>query len=158
MGGQLGLPGQAKAGVAAGHSSSEGHGLGAGAEVHGGASRGRGGRGLQLHEGRVEGGEMQVTQRPGAPIAWWCQVSCPTTCFCQAGPRRKAVGWGWGGVALKRMSGMRSPVSRGQGPGCHPSAVPTGFLVGGENRFHWRHQGALCVPYSTVLMCEREQD
>lgn len=56
-------------------------------------------------------------------------------------------------VALKMMSGTRSPVPRGQGPSCHPSAVPTGFLVGGENRSHWEVPRSPVHPYPVALTC-----
>lgn len=56
-------------------------------------------------------------------------------------------------VALKRMLEMRSPVPRGQGPSCHPSAVPTGFLVGGENRSHWEVPRNPVDPHPLALTC-----
>lgn len=47
--------------------------------------------------------------------------------------------------------GMRSPVPRGQGPSCHPSAVPTGFLVGGENGIIGKQQKSVAAPISGFL-------
>lgn len=40
---------------------------------------------------------MQVTQCPGAPVAWGCQVACPTASLGQTGPRGIA-GRGAGGT------------------------------------------------------------
>lgn len=84
MGDRLGLLGQAKAGDAVeGHSSGQGHGLGAGAEVH--RARGRAaGHGLSSMKA-VRVVRCKVTQCPRAG-ARGCQVACPTAGLGQTGP------------------------------------------------------------------------